>query len=179
VLLNAVAVAPKRWMHSPISSVDEVMSMLPAVRAALDERLLPKLLKDGYDGESPWGWKNPRTCITLPLFREVFPEARLLHIVRNEDDIAESFMRRIARRNRTTPGGDYWRDLTRQYVGRVREFGKASPFYCEFTYEDFCLKPIETCRPIFEFIGVPFTADARRFLEERVYTDRIGSGRKG
>lgn len=42
----------------------------------------------------PWGWKDPRTTVTLPLWLEVFPGARVLHVVRNGVDVAESLYRR-------------------------------------------------------------------------------------
>lgn len=38
----------------------------------------------------PWGWKDPRTTWTLPLWLELFPDARVLHIVRHGVPVAES-----------------------------------------------------------------------------------------
>lgn len=38
----------------------------------------------------PWGWKDPRNTYTLPLWLEIFPDARILHIVRHGVDVAES-----------------------------------------------------------------------------------------
>lgn len=43
---------------------------------------------DRMDG--PWGWKDPRNTWTLPLWRELFPDARVLHIVRHGVAVAES-----------------------------------------------------------------------------------------
>ncbi len=42
----------------------------------------------------PWGWKDPRTTVTLPLWLRLFPGARVLHLVRNGVDVAESLHRR-------------------------------------------------------------------------------------
>ena len=42
----------------------------------------------------PWGWKDPRTTVTLPIWLELFPGARVLHLVRNGVDVAESLHRR-------------------------------------------------------------------------------------
>src|SRR5690606_33596327 len=30
-----------------------------------------------------WAWKDPRTSLTLPIWREVFPRAQVVHIIRN------------------------------------------------------------------------------------------------
>jgi hypothetical protein len=47
--------------------------------------------------DRPWGWKEPRTVFTLPLWLKLFPRARLVHIVRNGVDVAASLMTRERR----------------------------------------------------------------------------------
>jgi hypothetical protein len=42
----------------------------------------------------PWGWKDPRNTLTLPLWMRLFPEARVIHVVRNGIDVANSLFRR-------------------------------------------------------------------------------------
>lgn len=44
-----------------------------------------------------WGWKDPRNTYTLSLWQELFPEARVLHIVRHGVDVAASLRARRAR----------------------------------------------------------------------------------
>jgi len=39
---------------------------------------------------APWGWKDPRTTFTLPMWLELFPDARIIHICRNGVDVARS-----------------------------------------------------------------------------------------
>jgi Sulfotransferase family len=43
---------------------------------------------------TPWGWKDPRSSLTLPLWLRLFPEARILHVRRDEDAIVTSLHRR-------------------------------------------------------------------------------------
>lgn len=38
----------------------------------------------------PWGWKDPRNTFTLPIWLDIFPHARVLHITRHGVDVAES-----------------------------------------------------------------------------------------
>jgi hypothetical protein len=40
--------------------------------------------------DQPWGWKDPRTVFTLPVWLRLFPGARLVYIVRNGVDVAKS-----------------------------------------------------------------------------------------
>jgi len=52
--------------------------------------------------DRPWGWKDPRTIFTLPLWLKLFPRAKLVYIVRNGVDVASSLrvreVRELARR---------------------------------------------------------------------------------
>jgi hypothetical protein len=41
-----------------------------------------------------WGWKEPRTTVTLPFWCEVFPDARYVYVYRNGIDVAGSLARR-------------------------------------------------------------------------------------
>ena len=55
-----------------------------------------------------WGWKDPRTTITFPIWLQVFPKAKILHILRNGVDVAISIYRRslvqqMKFRNRVIP----------------------------------------------------------------------------
>jgi hypothetical protein len=45
-----------------------------------------------------WGWKDPRNTFTLPLWIEMFPNARVLNVYRNGVDVAESLVARERRR---------------------------------------------------------------------------------
>jgi hypothetical protein len=42
----------------------------------------------------PWGWKDPRTALVIPIWAEIFPNARWVHIVRDGVDVAISLYRR-------------------------------------------------------------------------------------
>jgi len=44
--------------------------------------------------ERAWGWKDPRNTLLLPLWLEIFPSARVVHVVRNGVDVALSLARR-------------------------------------------------------------------------------------
>ena len=161
------------WVRNPIMPVEEVMAKLEPVRDRIETKALKKFIRDGYDGSSPWGFKDPRTCVTLPLFLEIFPRARLLHIVRQEDDVAESLAAKTKQGVGQIEDRAYWRDLQRQHVARAREYGTKHGDYYEFAYEDFCRRPVEVTAPIFDRIGLPFTTEAQEFLRTRIYTHRI------
>lgn len=47
--------------------------------------------------DQPWGWKDPRNTYTLPLWLRLFPEARIVNLVRNGIDVASSLRAREQR----------------------------------------------------------------------------------
>lgn len=47
---------------------------------------------------SLWGWKDPRNSYTLPIWLDIFPNAKVIHIYRNGIDVAASLKRREFRR---------------------------------------------------------------------------------
>jgi len=38
----------------------------------------------------PWGWKDPRNLLTLPIWLKLFPDAKVVHITRHGVDVAAS-----------------------------------------------------------------------------------------
>jgi hypothetical protein len=42
--------------------------------------------------DQPWGWKDPQNVYTLPLWLKLFPQAKIIYIVRNGVDVASSLV---------------------------------------------------------------------------------------
>lgn len=45
----------------------------------------------------PWGWKDPRNTFTLPLWLDLFPDAKVIHVFRNGVDVACSLIPHTAK----------------------------------------------------------------------------------
>ncbi|MEZ5023867.1 MAG: sulfotransferase [Chitinophagales bacterium] len=54
----------------------------------------PHRFKDIRDLDIPWGWKEPRNSFTLEFYKELFPDAKIIHIYRNPIDSANSYLKR-------------------------------------------------------------------------------------
>ena len=62
-----------------------------AARGFLGRRFgTPRLLEQG----GAWGWKDPRTTLTLPIWLRVFPQLRVVHVFRDGVDVAASLVAR-------------------------------------------------------------------------------------
>jgi len=42
----------------------------------------------------PWGWKDPRNTFTLPVWFDIFPDAKVIHVYRHGVDVAQSLQAR-------------------------------------------------------------------------------------
>jgi hypothetical protein len=165
------------WAKLPLMSVDKVLSYESSVGAFIKKYWISDYIQWGYDGKSPWGIKDPRLCVLLPLYLKIFPGAKVVHIKRNPYDIATS----LAGKNKAGVGVlddfDHWKNLTDAYNQRVQDFKEMSPAYYEIIYEDLCTQPVQQTKQLFNFLGIQFTPNTEKLLE-KVTPSRIGSYRR-
>lgn len=130
----------------------------------------------------PWGFKDPRTTFTLPIWLDLFPNARVVHVFRHGVDVAESLRRRHERilaswreRYRTLRwtyrfrskqssfttsvrcanlerGFALWEAYLRRARSAVQSVGERGT---ELRYEDFLSSPLEVLGKLAEFCELP------------------------
>ena len=85
-ILGHIRAAAGGWVHSEI------------IRPFKGE--LARIVANNFGGQTLWGWKEPQTCLLLPLWREILETAGIklscLFVVRSPMDVASSLMRRDA-----------------------------------------------------------------------------------
>ena len=69
---------PEDWSGEPLASLREKAETV---------------LADFVDRE-PWGWKDPRNCITLPFWQQMLNQLKVVLVVRNPLETAESLRKR-------------------------------------------------------------------------------------
>ena len=127
--------------------------------------------------------KNPKHVLRIPFLRALFPDAKVLHIIRDGRDVTTSLMFR----NRGTNWGHLevpgWRDLLEEYPeahhircahqwriaietarGDAEELPDGS--YLEVRYEELVRSPLETLEPVFDFLGLDVAPEVRAFAEK-------------
>ena len=163
------------WARLPILSVDEVLAFRETVGPFVRRHWLADYLQWGYDGASPWGIKDPRLCVLLPLYLEIFPGAKVVHVRRDPDDVAASLCRRRKRGVGNLDDFGHWRRLADEHVRRVLDCApRLGDRYHELAYEAFCADSAAVTATLFGFVGLPFTTDTKNLLS-KVETSRIGS----
>ena len=112
---------------------------------------------------APWGWKEPRTTLFAPSWLEIFPHARIVHVVRNPLAAAASIRDRELKFQAAgdPPIGnihnlDYCVELVRIYI-KVGERLAASPNYRRVRFEDIQSNPRKVLEQLGHFCGLHFT----------------------
>ena len=67
----------------------------PQSLTTIQRTSLKALLHRKAAGQSQWGWKDPRTCLFLPFYREALPNARYLVILRDYKTVVSSLVQRL------------------------------------------------------------------------------------
>lgn len=113
-----------------------------------------------------WGWKDPRTSYTLPLWLRLFPRAKVVHVVRHGVDVAASLVTREQRRKfrfdspaRSVRCLDYDRafELWEQYVQQCQRSCATLDSHQQLTltYEDLLTIPGASLHRLLEFANTP------------------------
>ncbi len=139
------------------------------------KRVIRKKFAEEQGQSTLFAEKCPRSVLRVPFIREVFPEAKLIHLVRDGRDVACSMLPGI--------GGNEWRHLkppswqqlmhTEQGIMRcacawksimeiaARDLANTPHFILR--YEDLVRNPEPKARELFEFLELPLTPEVAAF----------------
>lgn len=142
-------------------------------RAAWGERLYRRSSNEPLN-RLRWGWKDPRTTLTLPVWEQLYPRAKFIHIYRHPVDVAmslrarelkyagnlkKSLVRRIlpfidhgSRRCLNGMGAySLWEAYTRAAV----DFCSNNERCLQVKYEDILQQPLIQLERVLEFLESP------------------------
>jgi hypothetical protein len=105
-----------------------------------------------FAGREPWGWKDPRNCITLPFWQQMLDSLNVVLVVRNPLETAES----LRKRN----GFSYALGLAlwHTYYQRVRDVTSASERIVSH-YDVYFRDPGTELRRVLKFLDLPVDED--------------------
>lgn len=112
-------------------------------------------------GKSRWAEKTTSNLLHLERIAAHWPDARILHIMRDPRDVFASF-RRSGKYGGPADYGALWV----RYLGAAETFrsaGAAGGRMLDLRYEDLAAEPVETMRQVQDFIDAPFEEAATRF----------------
>ena len=113
----------------PIADLLEDESALAVVRTAVEEQIRgPRVLSylgvgwyvrywNVHNFPLLWGWKDPCNVFTLPVWRSIFPDSRLVVVRRDIEPVVRSLVRRRQASLAWWDRRPYWRRLVHQTTG--------------------------------------------------------------
>jgi len=142
----------------------------------------------------PWGWKDPRNTLTLPVWARVFPKAKVLVVHRHGVDVAESLRVRASRMlsESTQRRADWWSirplaatnsarclelqgglELWHEYVTlSARALGSSGLRHMTIRFEDLMEDPSNGLREIASFAGAGINDTRIGRIAETLRTER-------
>jgi hypothetical protein len=106
------------------------------------------------EGKPRWGDKTPGYVRRLPLIHREFPNALILHVIRDGRDVAASFFEQPFGPKSAIEAADYWRaDVVRGITEGPALFAGR---YSEVRYEELATQPEAVLRNVVELIGEEF-----------------------
>src|SRR4029453_5698696 len=101
-----------------------------------------------FDSANVWGWKDPRTSLTLPFWQQLLPELKTVVVVRNPLEVAHSM------RERNGISYSFGLRLWEIYNRRLIEASSCKNRLV--THYDFFFQEAESeLRRIMDFVGLP------------------------
>lgn len=116
----------------------------PEIREIAEEA---KPLMDGFGQPGMWGWKDPRTCLTLPFWLDLAPDLRVVAALRNPLEVAASIRKRGA--SSMTMGLNLWRMYNQSLLDNIPQDRLLITHY-----ETFFRRPQKEFRRIVDFAGM-------------------------
>ncbi|WP_375175365.1 sulfotransferase [Pseudooceanicola sp.] len=92
----------------------DVLPPDPSLRA----RVMAQLTAEGYEGTTPWGFKDPKLTLLWRVFDQAFPDAIWVIVSRSRDKVIDSLCRTsFLARHSTSP--EYWAPFCNAYDHRL------------------------------------------------------------
>lgn len=93
------------------------------------------LLKEKFGTAPLWGWKDPRTTLTLPFWKELVPDAKYVICLRNPADAISSIQRRPDPELSIGEWGELWLEYTARALGETQGRPRTLVFYEDFFHD--------------------------------------------
>ena len=124
-----------------------------------------------------WGDKNIDYVLEIPRLLRLFPEAKIVHVIRDGRDVALSYREMDFGPTDLFSCAVFWR--RRVVAGRNAGQIAGPDRYTELKYEDLVVHPEETCQRVCDFLGEPFSSEMLAFHEYNKEKELVPKHRLG
>jgi hypothetical protein len=179
------------WAHvEDLPSTQELLKGFPSLEhyvvETIKRELVPRhigcdISHDALQGVR-WGWKDPRNCLTLPIYRRIFPSAVLVYVFRDVRYVAASLLRRQEKHR--GPGFSFglgearkryakYVELWEHYNSRALDMQDQFPLSVTVYYENFVANPVAELKRVLKALNIDVTREMSEFVGD-IREDRKG-----
>jgi hypothetical protein len=115
-------------------------------------------------GKTRWADKSPRYALHIPFLMQVFPDAQIVHVIRDGRDVAVSHRKRFG----------YWSSVKSsvkwpRYIRAARDAGSALPpdSYLELRYDRLVADTEQTLHGLLEWLGEEWEPEILDFANQK------------
>lgn len=148
-------------LHGMKLNIDSLSEELHAEGRDSIPRLISGLFEKNAQGEGKarWGDKTPYYVMHITKLLEWFPDAQIVHLIRDGRDVALSLFAR--RHDFQTYNAAFAAEYWESYVERGQKLGKtlSSNQYFELRYEDLLSNPDASMRRLCEYLGESYSEE--------------------
>lgn len=101
----------------------------------LRERVLAIFSQQGHDGQSRWGYKEPKLSLSWPLWAEAFPDATWVIVERDIEAVVKSCLNTNFM-NRHSCDAEFWRTFASRYRERLDNLADTVPNVVRISSDD-------------------------------------------
>lgn len=128
-----------------------------------------------------WGWKDPRNTFTLPVWLDIFPDAKVIFIYRNGVDVAHSLVRRsfvnFSLRTTSMEGAlSLWEEYNREAMEVTRQLDEKQ--LVTISYEELIRATEKTMEQLSAFLEIPIDDSTAKSILRIIREDRMGKAHK-
>jgi len=187
-------------MHYYSSSNEQKQYFQNLMKQCVDQ-FIKQQVQRWFSPKRPFGWKMGTTLFTMPVVLDTFPDAKVIHLIRDGRDVMLSrnnsrfknindpLNKLVIFGNALTDNYEghaltpetintYRNELEMLYWVTAVSYGikgrKYDDRYLEVKYEDICTDPLQTIQKIFDFLEIPFLKSTQRWIKENAHSNRIG-----
>ena len=114
-----------------------------------------------FHGQEPWGWKDPRTSLTLPFWLELLPDTKVVVCLRNPLEVANSLRKRGSAS--ILFGLNLWKIYNERLLENLEE-----DRYIVTHYESYFYRPQAETRRVVDLLGMPASDQLISLVRSRV-----------
>jgi len=145
------------------------------------------MIGEGYDGDGQWYYKDAKLCLMWKLWNKAFPDAKVVIVRRNTEDIVASCMRTgfmsafnssiNQRKVGTTSKEAAWRWWVDQHLKRFDEMLSSSKMNVRVIYpERFLLGDYSEMYEVLNWLGLEWNPEVVNFIEPKLWKAKKKKG---